>query len=69
MLCFPRILAQENHPKKVISWKEATEARTRIATLEKWLRRLQPQGVPFFGAMLAEVSDASIAKVMTRLMV
>ena len=67
MICFPRILAQENHPKRMKTGKEATEARTRIATLEKWVRRPQPQGVPFFGPMLAEVSDTSIAKVMTRL--
>ena len=41
--------------------------RTRLQTFAKRLRGLQPQAVHDFGAMLADVSDTSIAKLMTRL--
>ena len=45
----------------------APAARTRLSTFEKWARRLQRQGGSDFGFTLADVSDTSIAKSMTRL--
>ena len=47
--------------------RKTTVVRTRLQTFAKHLRRLQPQGDCFFGATLADVSDKSIAKLMTRL--
>jgi len=60
-----KILQNEanNGPKKTGGkMGHGTGVRTRLSTFENYAKFLQPQGVPFFGPMLADVCWTRMSK-------